>query len=321
MSGHVIVGVDVGGSSIKMALLSAEGEILHKLEEPTPAGEDNAIEKIDQTITYILKNANVAKAQVAGVGVGVPGPVQAGTGFVFQVVNLGWKQTPLKEKLEKLTGLPVYVDNDANVAALGEMWKGAGLGAKDMVMITLGTGVGGGVILGGKVINGINGVGGEIGHITMTPKTGPLCNCGKTGCLETYASATAFIRQGTELAKSGKSPQLAAVLAEKGKLRAKDLFDAAHAGDREAIAVIDEAALYLGLAFSHLANILDISKIVVGGGVSAAGEFLFSRIRKEFANYIVFPFLADTCEILQATLGNDAGVIGAGWLVHDQMKG
>ncbi|WP_134684895.1 ROK family glucokinase [Brevibacillus migulae] len=320
MTQRVIVGVDVGGSSIKMALLSTEGEIVHKLEEPTPAGDDQVIAKIDQMITYILETANASKEQVAGVGIGVPGPVEAGTGFVFQAVNLNWKQVPLKEKLEKVTGLPVYVDNDANVAALGEMWKGAGQGAKDMVMITLGTGVGGGVIVNGKVISGKNGVGGEIGHITMTPGTGPACNCGKTGCLETYASATAIIREGTELAKTGKSSHLATVLSEKGSLRAKDIFDAAHAGDQEALKIIDDVAFYLGLAFSHLANLLDISKIVVGGGVSAAGDILFSRIRKEFTHYIAFPFLADSCEILPATLGNDAGVIGAGWLVYEQMN-
>lgn len=320
MEQRVIVGIDVGGSSIKMALLSTEGEIIHKLEEATPQGEDKVIEQIDQMISTILQNENATRQQVIGVGIGIPGPVEAETGFVFRAVNLGWYGTPLKEKLEKLSGLPVFVNNDANVAALGEMWKGAGQGAKDMVMITLGTGVGGGIILNGKVISGLNGVGGEIGHITMTPGTGPACNCGKTGCLETYASATALIRMGTELATSGKSPQLAAVLAKKGKLQAKDIFDAAHAGDQEAVAVIDEAAFYLGFAFSHLANMLDISRIVVGGGVSAAGEFLFSRIRREFAKYIAFPFLADSCQIVPATLGNDAGVIGAGWMVYDRMN-
>lgn len=321
MSNPAIIGVDVGGTTIKMALLSKEGEILHKLEADTPKGdEDRAIAVIDEMITTILANASATKSQILGVGVGVPGPVDTEKGFVHKVVNIGWVETPLKEKLEKLTGLPVYVDNDANVAALGEMWKGAGQGAKDLVMITLGTGVGGGVILNGKVISGVNGVGGEIGHITMTPKSGPPCNCGKKGCLETYASATAIIREGTKLAASGRSQHLSNVLNTEYKLKAKDVFDAAHAGDAAAIGVIDEVAGYLGLAFSHLVNILDISKIVVGGGVSAAGDILFSRIRESFKDYVCFPFLADTCQIVPATLGNDAGVIGAGWLVYEKQE-
>jgi glucokinase len=321
MNEQGIVGVDVGGTAIKMALLSAEGEILQKLEEPTPVaeGEDKVIEKISQMISYILTQASIAKEQVAGVGLGVPGPVDTKEGVVQQAVNLHWKTVPLKQKLEQATGLLVQVDNDANVAALGEMWRGAGQGAKDMIMVTLGTGVGGGVILNGKVISGINGVGGEIGHITLNPQGGPTCNCGKTGCLETYASATAIIREGTALAESGKSPYLADVLNKKGRLRAKDVFDAAHAGEDAAIAVIDQAAFYLGLALANLVNVLDPAKIVIGGGVSAAGDFLFSRIRKEFVRFLTFSFLADTCQIVPATLGNDAGVIGAGWLIREKI--
>ncbi|NGQ96592.1 ROK family glucokinase [Brevibacillus sp. SYP-B805] len=321
MENQVIVGVDVGGTAIKMALLSTEGEILTKLEEPTPVaeGEDKVIEKIARMITDILKNANVSNEQVAGVGLGVPGPVDTTTGVVLQAVNLHWTSTPLKEKLERLTGLLVKVENDANCAALGEMWRGAGLGAKNMIMVTLGTGVGGGVILNGKVISGINGVGGEIGHITLNPQGGPPCNCGKTGCLETYASATAIIREGTRLAESGRSPLLADALSKHGQLRAKDVFDAAHAGDEAAIAVIDEAAFYLGLALANLVNVLDPAKIVIGGGVSAAGDFLFSRIRQSFVRFLTFSFLADTCQIVPATLGNDAGVIGAGKLIHEHI--
>jgi glucokinase len=321
MKNQVIVGVDVGGTAIKMALLSTEGEILRKLEEPTPVaeGEDKVIEKIARMITDILNHANVSNEQVAGVGLGVPGPVDTATGVVLQAVNLHWTSTPLKQKLERLTGLLVKVENDANCAALGEMWRGAGLGAKDMIMVTLGTGVGGGVILNGKVISGINGVGGEIGHITLNPQGGPPCNCGKTGCLETYASATAIIREGTRLAESGRSPLLADVLAQHGQLRAKDVFDAAHAGDEAAIAVIDEAAFYLGLALANLVNVLDPAKIVIGGGVSAAGDFLFSRIRQAFVRFLTFSFLADTCQIVPAMLGNDAGVIGAGKLIHEHI--
>lgn len=322
MNDRFIVGVDVGGTAIKMALLSWEGDIIHKFQEPTPVseGENAVIGKINRMADQLLQSQGINKSQLAGIGIGVPGPIDADTGVVQQAVNLHWKNVPLKQKLEELADLPVYVDNDANTAALGEMWRGAGQGAKEMVMITLGTGVGGGVIVNGRVVHGAQGVGGEIGHITMEPTGGPLCNCGKTGCLETYASATAIIREGKRAAETGKSEKLAQLYAQKGDLKAKDVFDAALAGDEAAIAVIDQASFYLGLAFSHLANILNPAKIVVGGGVSAAGEFLFSRMRSEFKRFVAFPFVAESCEIVPATLGNDAGVIGAGWLVRSQMN-
>lgn len=316
---NVIVGVDVGGTAIKMALLSTEGEILQKEQQPTPVseGEDGVIEKIARMAVEMLKQAGVEKERVAGIGIGIPGPIDAEQGIVLEAVNLHWKKpVKLKEKLEQKTALPVYVDNDANTAALGEMWRGAGQGAKNMIAITLGTGVGGGVILDGRIVHGMNGVGGEIGHITMEPTGGPSCNCGKTGCLETYASATAIIREGTKAAQEGTSPPLAEALAKNGEIKAKDVLEAAKAGDAQAVAIVDQASFYLGLALSHLANVLDPEKFVIGGGVSAAGEFLFSRIRESFRRYVTFSYVADSCQIVPATLGNDAGVIGAGWLVR-----
>jgi glucokinase len=319
---QIIVGIDIGGTAIKMALLSSEGEIISKGLEPTPVaqGEDGVLQKIAEMLHALLAQTQTAKEQVAGIGIGVPGPVDAENGIVREAVNLNWKQpVKLKEKLERLTGLPVYVDNDANNAALGEMWRGAGQGANDLVAITLGTGVGGGVILHGRIIHGINGVGGEIGHMTMEPTGGPLCNCGKTGCLETYASASAVIREGLKAAQDGTSPQLARILSQHGKIKAKDVLDAAKAGDEASVAIVDQAAFYLGLALSHLANVLNPAKFVLGGGMSAAGEFLFSRIRDVFRRYVTFPYVADSCEILPAKLGNDAGVIGAGWLVRSRM--
>ncbi len=316
MERPLLVGVDLGGTAIKIALLDSGGTILHKTQVPTPVaeGEDGVIAAIAQATADILAEKGADASRVAGIGIGVPGFVEEETGVVYQAVNLHWKHTPLKQKLERLTRLPVYVDNDANNAALGEMWRGAGQGAKDMIAITLGTGVGGGVLLNGQIIHGRKGMAGEIGHITVRPEGGPACNCGRTGCLETYSSATAIIREATQAANQGKSERLAAILREQGSLNAKHVFDAALAGDEAAIAVIDQAAYYLGLALSHLANILNPSKIVIGGGVSAAGDFLFSRIRASFERFSL-PLAAESCEILPATLGNDAGVIGAGWLV------
>lgn len=317
----IIVGVDVGGTAIKMALITPDGELITKVQEPTPvsAGEDGILQKIADMTHELLQQHDYSLSHVCGIGVGVPGPVDGVNGIVFQAVNLHWRQPVLlKEKLQALTGKPVAVDNDANVAALGEMWQGAGQGAKDLVLITLGTGVGGGVILNGNVIHGINGVGGEIGHITMTVDSGPPCNCGKTGCLETYTSATAIIREGRLAAANGTSPALAAVLAAKGDISAKDVLEAAVAGDAAALAIADQAALYLGLALSHLANVLNPAKFMIGGGVAAAGDFLFSRIRESFKRFVSFTYVVDSTDIVPATLGNDAGVYGAGWLVRSQ---
>jgi glucokinase len=206
------------------------------------------------------------------------------------------------------------------MAALGEMWQGAGQGAEDLVAITLGTGVGGGIIVHGNVVHGINGVGGEIGHITMTPGGGSICNCGKTGCLETYTSATAIIREGQLAATNGTSPALATVLAEQGVIKAKDVLDAAKAGDSASLAIVDQAALYLGLALSHLAILLNPAKVVIGGGVAAAGEFLFSRVRESFARFVPFTYVVESTQIVAASLGNDAGVYGAGWMIRSQMN-
>lgn len=319
---QIIVGVDVGGTAIKMALITPDGELVAKTQEPTPVaqGEDGVLQKIAEMADALLAQHEYSKAQTLGIGVGVPGPIDAKNGIVMQAVNLHWrKPVPLREKLKALTGLPVAVENDANMAALGEMWQGAGQGAEDLVAITLGTGVGGGIIVHGSVVHGINGVGGEIGHITMTPGGGSICNCGKTGCLETYTSATAIIREGKLAATNGTSPALAAALAQHGELKAKDVLDAAKEGDTASLAIVEQATLYLGLALSHLAILLNPAKIVIGGGVAAAGEFLFSRVRESFARFVPFTYVVESTQIVAATLGNDAGVYGAGWLIRSQM--
>ncbi|MDR7319308.1 ROK family glucokinase [Brevibacillus nitrificans] len=318
---QIIVGVDVGGTAIKMALITPDGELVTKTQEPTPVaqGEDGVLQKIATMAEALLEQHGYSKAQALGIGVGVPGPIDAKNGIVMQAVNLHWrKPVPLRDKLKALTGLPVAVENDANMAALGEMWQGAGQGAEDLVAITLGTGVGGGIIVHGNVVHGVNGVGGEIGHITMTPG-GSICNCGKTGCLETYTSATAIIREGKLAASNGTSPVLAAALAEHGELKAKDVLDAAKEGDTASLAIVEQATLYLGLALSHLAIMLNPAKIVIGGGVAAAGEFLFSRVRESFARFVPFTYVVESTQIVAATLGNDAGVYGAGWLIRSQM--
>ncbi|AYB40014.1 ROK family glucokinase [Brevibacillus laterosporus] len=315
MTKRMIVGVDIGGTTIKIALLDPNGKIITKTQIPTPVpeGEDAIIQQMTSTIDQLMAEQGFTKEEAYGIGIGVPGPVDTDTGFVYEAVNLGLKDTALKAKTEALTGLPTYVENDANAAALGEMWCGAGQGTDNLVAITLGTGIGGGIIIDGKIVHGVKGVGGEIGHVTVNPD-GPLCNCGKKGCMERYGSATAIILGIEKAAKEGRSTYLAKQLTEKGSLTAKDAFDAAAEGDIAAQEVIDQAAFYTGFGLSHIANLLNPAKIVIGGGVSAAGDVLFRLIRKSFDSY-TWKIAADSCEILPATLGNDAGVIGASWLV------
>ncbi|QDX95712.1 ROK family glucokinase [Brevibacillus laterosporus] len=312
---RMIIGVDIGGTTIKVALLDELGNIIAKTQIPTPVpeGEDAIIHQMAATIDQLMEEHGFSKEETYGIGIGVPGPVDIETGFVYEAVNLGLKDTALKAKTEALTGLPTYVENDANAAALGEMWCGAGRGTDNLIAVTLGTGIGGGIIIDGKIVHGVKGVGGEIGHVTVNPD-GPLCNCGKKGCMERYGSATAIILGLEKAAMEGRSMYLAKQLAEKGSLTAKDAFDAAAEGDSAAQEVIDQAAFYTGFGLSHIANLLNPAKIVIGGGVSAAGDVLFKLIRKSFDTY-TWKIAAESCEILPATLGNDAGVIGAGWLV------
>lgn len=253
---------------------------------------------------------------------GAPGPVNYTTGVVYNVVNLGWEDNyPLKDLLEVETSLPAVIDNDANCAALGEMWKGAGNGAKDIVAVTLGTGVGGGVIANGHIVQGISGAAGEIGHITSIPQGGAQCNCGKTGCLETVASATGIVRIGKEKIEAAKdlSGELTTLYRENGTITAKDIFDCARRGDRIATEVIKEVSFYLGLALANIANTLNPEKIVLGGGVSKAGDILLDPVRENFKKY-AFSRVKESTQIAVATLGNDAGVIGAARLIRDHIS-
>ena len=318
-----LVGVDLGGTTTKLAFINTYGEIIEKWEIPTDNSEKgkyitvNIAKSIDQKLAELGQT----KQNLLGIGMGAPGPVQYETGVILNAVNLGWEDNfPLKDLLEAETSLPAAIDNDANCAALGEMWKGAGNGAKDLVCITLGTGVGGGVIAGGNIVQGVNGAGGEIGHITAIPKGGFLCNCGKTGCLETIASATGIVRLAKqELAKTNAEGELQERLGQNGSLTAKDVYDCARNGDIVAAKVVDEVSFHLGLVLANIANTLNPAKIVLGGGVSKAGDRLLEPVKSYFDQFAFTPVRKST-ELALATLGNDAGVIGAAWLVKKQTK-
>ncbi|HJV31658.1 MAG TPA: ROK family glucokinase [Bacillales bacterium] len=314
-----IVGVDIGGTTTKLAFINMDGEILYKWQIYTDNSNEgkNITINIAKSIAINLAKLKLNKQNLLGIGIGAPGPVNYQTGVILNAVNLGWSDSfPLKDLLERETDLPVYIDNDANCAALGEMWKGAGNGAKDIVFVTIGTGIGGGIIINGEIVQGINGAGGEIGHITAMPINGSQCNCGKTGCIETIASATGIVRLAKEeLLTIGTPGELHNILTKEGKITAKDVMVCAQKGDMIAKKVLNYVTFYLGFVLAGIANTLNPEKIVIGGGVSKAGKILINPLKEQFAQFTFKP-VRESTEIIVATLGNDAGVIGAAWLVR-----
>ncbi|RFU61895.1 ROK family glucokinase [Bacillus sp. V59.32b] len=317
-----IMGVDLGGTTTKLAIISFYGEILHKWEIPTDISENgkNITVNIAKAIDAKLEELGEPKSKLLGIGMGAPGPVDDATGAIYEAVNIGWKDYyPLKDLLELETSLPAFIDNDANIAALGEMWKGAGNGAKDLVCVTLGTGVGGGVIANGSLVHGVSGAAGEIGHITVVTENGSACNCGNAGCLETVASATGIVRLAKEaLETHTEVSKLHEIINNNGNLSAKDIFESAYSGDPLANEVIQKISNYLGLAIANIANALNPEKVILGGGVSKAGDQLLDPVRAAFSRY-AFKRVRESTQIDIATLGNDAGVIGAAWLVKSEL--
>lgn len=303
-------GVDIGGTTVKMGLLESTGEILDKWEIITKTEDEGRaiLPDIAASILAKTKERGLCKEDIIGVGVGVPAPVTE-DGVVNGSANLGWRYKEVKRELEELIGIPAVIGNDANVAALGEMWKGGGSGEKNMVMITLGTGVGGGVIINGKVITGEHGAGGEVGHICVNYEEADTCGCGNHGCLEQYASATGIVR----LAKKKLAQESRETSLNKETVTAKDVFDAVKAGDQVAIEVAEEFGKYLASGLVNLAVIADPAVFVIGGGVSKAGEVLIPFIQKPYKEKAFFS--NKEIRFTLATLGNDAGICGAAKMV------
>ena len=308
--GKVCVGVDVGGTTVKLGLFEVDGQLMDKWEIPTRTedGAKHILPDIAESVKAKLAEKDIDLSEVVGAGMGIPGPVLA-NGMVTQCVNLGWKEKNAQKELSELLGVPVKSGNDANVAALGEMWQGGGKGFHDIVMVTLGTGVGGGVIIDEKIIAGRHGLGGEIGHIHVRDEETEACNCGGVGCLEQVASATGIAREARRKMAASDTPS---VLREKG---AKDVLDAAKAGDALADEVAETAARYLGLVLGQVALTVDPEAFVIGGGVSRAGQFLVDKIDKYYQNYTVIS--KNKGIITLAKLGNDAGIYGAARMVLD----
>ena len=313
-----IIGIDLGGTSVKLAILTTEGEIQEKWSIKTNILDEGShiVPDIIDSIKHRFETYGLTKEDFLGVGMGSPGVVDSEAGTVIGAYNLNWKTLQLvKDQFESALGLPFFIDNDANVAALGEQWVGAGNNNPNVVFMTLGTGVGGGVIAAGNLIRGVKGAGGELGHITVDFDAPFACTCGKKGCLETVASATGIVnltrRYAEEYAGDAKLKQL---IDDGEEVTAKDVFDLAKEGDDLALIVYRHFSNYLGVACANIAAVLNPAYIVLGGGVSAAGEFLLDGVRNVFADNSC-PQIKESTQIVLATRGNDAGVLGAASLV------
>ena len=305
-----LVGIDIGGTTVKMGLFDEKGDMLEKWEIVTR--KENNGENILPDIVKSIKEKNTEKSietdDILGIGMGVPGPITE-DGRVLKCANLGWGIFSVADEMSKLTGVEkVKVGNDANVAALGEQWRGGGRGFDNIVMVTLGTGVGGGIIMDGKILTGENGAAGEIGHITVNPKETLTCGCGCKGCLEQYSSATGVIRMAKErLEASDKPSELRKFAAD--EIGGKEVFDAYKAGDELAAEAVNEFAIYLGMGLGNVASVVDTQAFVIGGGLSKNGPVVIDIVKEQYKKNVMFA-LKNT-EFRLAELGNDAGMYGA----------
>ncbi len=306
-------GVDLGGTTVKLGFFSESGELVEKWEIPTrteQAGKQ-ILPDIAAAIDSFLQRKGISKQAIIGVGIGVPGPVRP-DGTVNRCINLGWGVFNIEKALETLTGFPVKAGNDATLAALGECWKGGGAGCNSMVFATLGTGVGGGIVLNGKVTHGTHGAGGEIGHMVLNRNETASCSCGKRGCVEQYCSATGIVRLAKQfLSRTEATSSLRSV----DPLTCKDIFDAAAAGDVCSQEILEQVYAYMGEFLANICNVVDPEAVVLGGGVSKAGKPLLDGVQRYFQQYVFHA--VNPVRFALATLGNDAGAYGAFKLILD----
>ncbi len=309
-------GVDIGGTTVKMGLFEDDGTLCDTWEIPTRTENDggNILSDIAESILDVVKKKDIAAEQVEGIGMGVPGPIGA-DGTVYKCVNLGWGIFNVEQEMQALSGFPAKAGNDANVAALGEMWMGGGKGYRDMVMVTLGTGVGGGVILDGKIVPGFNGAAGEIGHIPVRDDEPEACGCGKHGCLEQYASANGVARMANLYLMEHKCDSaLRGVAAE--DMTSKEVFDAAKAGDKAALQIVDDFGRILGRALAQISCVINPQAFVLGGGMAKAGDMVTDVVRKYYVQYAFHAARGTLFKL--ATLGNDAGIYGGVKMILDE---
>ncbi len=306
-------GIDLGGTTVKIAYFDETGELLEKWEIPTvtAGGGSQILPDIAASIRSFLDAHNINETNILGLGIGVPGPVNA-KGVVNKCVNLGWGVFNIADTLRELTGFPVKAGNDANVAALGEFWKGGGRGCDNMVFVTLGTGVGGGIVVEGNLLHGAHGSGAEIGHLCVNPEETIPCNCGNRGCVEQYCSATGIVRLAKQYLESHDAPT---PLRGLDNLTCKDIFDAAKAEDSTAIAILNQVYGYMGLFLANVCSTVNPEVVVIGGGVSKAGDMLIKGIEPCFHQHVFHA--AGGAKFAMASLGNDAGAYGAFKLALD----
>lgn len=322
MSDKKVIGIDLGGTSAKIGILNQSGEVESKWTIETDISEEgiHIVPNIIHSLQENLNKQQLTATDILGIGMGSPGNVNRANGTVIGAYNLNWKTLqPIREQIEEALGVPFFIDNDANVAALGEQWVGAGNSEPDVSFITLGTGVGSGLIVDGKLVHGATDSAGEIGHVTVEPE-GYECTCGKKGCLEQYASATGVVRLARDMAKDAEmeSVLVHAIQADK-EIDSKLIFDLAKDGDSFAERVVDQFSFYLGIALSNVANLLNPSTIVLGGGVSRAGNYLVEKVGR-IVHEFTFPPIRETTKLKIAELGNDAGMIGAASLVLNELE-
>jgi glucokinase len=308
---QVCFGIDIGGTAVKVGLFNTSGELLDKWDFSTKLTGDgkDILRDAGRFVKEKMNEKKLTEKDVLGVGVGIPGPVKD-NGEVLELANLGLGHFNIEDEMKAIIGLKVKAGNDANVAALGELWMGGGKGYYNMVLVTLGTGVGGGIILNGTVLAGTNGAAGEIGHIFVNDEEASYCGCGKKGCLEQYASATGIVR----IAKRflSESDEFSSMRSYQD-LSAKAVFDCAKAGDKLALETVEKACYYLGVALANIAQVIDPEVFVIGGGVSKAGDIIIDTTKKYYIQHVMDAL--KNKEFKLATLGNDAGIYGAAKLI------
>lgn len=309
--GKYAFGVDVGGTTVKLGLFDASGSVLDKWEIPTVKDNDGTaiLPDVAKSIMKKMEEKGISENDLAGIGIGVPGAVDDEGTLIGGAVNIGWKPFNIPKELNAYINVPVKAANDANVAAFGEMWQGGGKGYSNMVAVTLGTGVGGGIIVNGNIVTGATGAAGEIGHIHMEDNETEECGCKNKGCLEQYASATGIVRLARRRLAEDDKPS---VLRE-GELTAKAVFDAVKADDQVAIEIAERFGRYLGKGLALVGNVVNPEVFVIGGGVSKAGEILLSFVMPELQKYAFPPCRG--VKLALAKLGNDAGIYGAAGLI------
>ncbi|MEW5801904.1 MAG: ROK family protein [bacterium] len=309
----MFIGVDLGGTNMRVGVVNSGGQVFHRLSLPTRVnlGLEEVIERIVSTVLRVVDQARDGGNQIEAVGIGSPGIIDIRTGTIVTSPNFPeWRRVPLKQTMEKRLPYPVFLDNDANAFAYGEKWVGVGRDVQSMVCLTLGTGVGGAIILGGRLWHGADGMAGEVGHMTVQPN-GLKCNCGNYGCLESYASASSVVRRALVASRTG-TPSMILTLAggDPEKITSSLVYQAALKGDTLAMQIMKETATYLGIGIANLINLLNPEMIVVGGGLANAWDLIYPTVEDEVCHR-AFLTLAQTAKIRKASLGDDAGIIGA----------